>query len=609
MAKSAMHSMRLPKTARFDVLFDENTQNLYTDRQDLSASLMPTKGGSASDGRWRRRRAPHHLADVLGRRPKQTPHSQTKEDVMSFSFGAGSSKRIAVLGFAIATALCAISPTALARAAAPAGVVTADPAKEVNPATAPVRNGAPLRGFVNRPTVPLDQYRAAKTRSGGGRRQGASTEAPSAPLAITNLGGFNGITQATAGGVPPDINGAVSSTQIATVVNSHLTVFSKSTTPSVLADNSFATLTGYTAQGLFDPRILYDKLWKRWVISFEAFPESASVQAQFLLISTTSSATGSYIVYNVNATQLCGSGNFWDYPQIGLQQDAVVLTGNCFQGNTYLGSKAIGIAKAILYNGAGFSVPNQGPFDNTLTPTNVIDQNPRMHMLTRSVHNVTFNNPGNGFYGGVTGNVAIGGFFTPSTPRAAGQAGCATTSCKLDTGDGRFVAPGTQYGDNVWNVATYGASGNGTFATPSWGQFDVEGTGANTTKQAGQTFVDACSDDFNASLVAQTNNSMWINYNSTDPQGSSCGQTFVRQIIGGRLSGTASGQLTSISNVFTSAAQLTGNFDSNFGLQRWGDTSSVSSDPSAPATIAWTWNESVVNSNTWGTRAQKVKNQ
>lgn len=525
---------------------------------------------------------------------------------MSLILSSGYGKRAAVLGLVLAGLLYV---TAVARAAPPVGVVTADPAVVVNPDTAPARKGPPLRGFVNRPTISLDQYKAAKTRSSEGKRPGASEQAPTGPLAITNLGGFNGITEATAGGgAPSDINGAVSGNQIATVVNSHLTVFSKSTTPSVLADNSFATLTGYTTQGLFDPRILFDKVWKRWVISVEAFPESASVQAQFLLISTTSSATGSYIAYNINATQTCGSGNFWDYPQIGLQQDAVVLTGNCFQGNTYLGSKAIGIAKAVLYNGSGFSVPNQGPFNSTLTPSVVLDQNPRMHLLTGSVRNVTFNNPGNGFYGGVTGNVAIGGFFTPSIPRAAGQAGCTTTSCKLDTGDGRFVAPGTQYGDNLWNVATYGAAGNGTFATPSWGQFDVEGTGANTTKQAGQTFLDNCSDDFNASLVAQPNHSMWINFTSTDPQGSSCGQSFVRQVVGGRLSGTAAGTLSSVANVFTSPAALTGNFDPNFGLQRWGDTSSVSADPSF-ATIAWTWNQSVVNSSTWGTRAQKVKNQ
>jgi hypothetical protein len=528
---------------------------------------------------------------------------------MSFSHRAGYGKRVAVLGFLIAGLLGVLYPTTFARAAAPAGVVTADPAVEVNPATAPVRKGPPLRGFVNRPTVSLDQYKAAKTHSTGGRRQGTSAQAPSAPLAITNLGGFNGITEATAGGgAPSDINGDVSGSQIASVVNSHLTVFSKSTTPSVLSDNSFATLTGYTTQGLFDPRILYDKVWNRWVISVEAFPESASVQSQFLMISTTSSATGSYIVYNINATQLCGSGNFWDYPQIGLQQDAVVLTGNCFQGNTPLGSMAIGIAKAVLYNGSGFSVPNQGPFDSTLTPSVVQDQSPRMHLLTRSVHNVTFANPANGFYGKITGNVAISGFFTPSVPRAAGQAGCTTTGCLLDTSDGRFVAPGTQYGDNLWNVATYGFTGAGTFATPSWGQFDTEGTGANTTKQSGTTFLDSCSDDFNASLVARTNNSMWINYTSTDPQGSGCGQSFVRQVVGGRLSGTPTGTLSSVTNVFTSAAALTGNFDPNFGLQRWGDTSSVSADPSFP-TIAWTWNQSVVNSSTWGTRAQKVKDQ
>ena len=73
------------------------------------------------------------------------------------------------------------------------------------------------------------------------------------------------------------------------------------------------------------------------------------------------------------------------------------------------------------------------------------------------------------------------------------------------------------------------------------------------------------------------------------------------------MPGDAAGTLPSIINPFTSGAELTGNFDSNFGTQRWGDTSSTSRDPADPK-FAWTWNESVANTNTWGTRAHKIRN-
>jgi hypothetical protein len=75
----------------------------------------------------------------------------------------------------------------------------------------------------------------------------------------------------------------------------------------------------------------------------------------------------------------------------------------------------------------------------------------------------------------------------------------------------------------------------------------------------------------------------------------------------GRLSSTTSGSVSNIINPFTSSAELTGNFDSNFGTQRWGDTSSLSLDPSS-ATTAWSLNNSVADTNDWGTRWQKVTN-
>ena len=501
----------------------------------------------------------------------------------------------------IGVALYAAAP---AGASAPMGTLTVDKAHRTG-ANAPRVKGAALpRGaFTNRPTIPMSAYRAAKAQRGPDRRPGAPAHAP---RTAANLLGFNGITQATAqDSFPPDINGSVSSNRVAEIVNQHLTAFTK--TGSQTSDRSLATLTGYSAQGIFDPRIMYDPTWKRWVFIAEAFPESAGVQQQFIGISSNSSPDGGFIVYQFNINGACGSGNFWDYPQLGMNQDAVVITGNCFQGNTYLGARTLGVAKALLYNGLGFSVPIffVPTGDSTTTPSQVFDQNPHMDMLTRNgPHQIRFNNPANAFYSAGLTDSTITGFAAPSVPRDAGQAGCSAASCTLDTGDGRFQAPGVEFGTSLFNVATYGLSGNGTFATPTWGEFN---TSTHATVQSGNRFADSCSDDFNASLTASNDSHVWLNWTSTDPQGSGCGQTFVRQYVATRRSSDAAGTLPSIINPFTSPAELTGNFDGNFGTQRWGDTSSVSRDPSN-ATIAWTWNESVANSSTWGTRAHKIRN-
>jgi len=508
-----------------------------------------------------------------------------------------------VLGaLSLVAAAFAMLFASVAGAAAPVGTITAAPAKSSG--TAPLRGPAvPAGAFVNRPTMSMAAYKAesANRVAPGARRAGVTR---TAPRTVSSSFGFNGLTQPQCGCAPSDSNSAILGTQIAETVNVSLATYSKSGVQKT--NRLFSTITGYSASGLTDPRILSDTTWKRYSAEILAFPTSTSNQPLLLMASKNNNAGASYFVYNLNVGPLCGApatNPFFDYPQIGQTQDAVVVTGNCFQGNSFVGAKTFAVAKAILYNGLGFSVPVFGvsSADGTATPANVLDQNPSMQLITTNQHMVAFNNPQAGGYATFGPDTAITGFEARATPRAAGQAGCTTTSCQLDTSDGRFVQDSTQFGDQLWNVATYGFGGaNGSFATPYWGQFSIAG---HNTTQFGAAITDSCSDDFNASLAVSTADKMWINWTSTDPQGSPCGQTFVRQMEGGRLSTTGSGSLSNIFNAFNSAAELTGNFDPNFGRQRWGDTSSMSLDT---ATNAWSTNNSVVNSSTWGTRIVKV---
>ena len=65
--------------------------------------------------------------------------------------------------------------------------------------------------------------------------------------------------------------------------------------------------------------------------------------------------TGSFFIYNLNVTFFVN--NFFDFPQLGMDQDAVLFTANIFNGNTFHGADFFAVAKARLYNGLGFSVP------------------------------------------------------------------------------------------------------------------------------------------------------------------------------------------------------------------------------------------------------------
>ena len=500
---------------------------------------------------------------------------------------------LSVLGLTVAVN----AGTSFAAGAAPAGTAAASPSSS---ATVSIKApAAPARAFINRPTIGLSQYKALKAEGTSlGRRPGVSR--PASPRTVTVASGFNGFSQSgTAGWFPSDSNGAIGGSQIAEIVNSNLVTY---TTAGVqTSDRTLNTVANYSAQALFDPRILWDSSWKRWVATSDAFAESSSVQYEFIMISKGSTAAGGFIVYAINTRQFCGGTNpFWDYPQVGMTQDAIVVTGNCF--NSSETPETFGVAKSILYNAQGFSTPVfSTEAGTTATPANVYDQRPADVLLTTNQHQVYFQDPQAGFYGGLTADNAISGFEPFASPRSAGQAGCTATSCHLDTSDGRFVNDSSQFGDQLWNVATYGLGGtNGNFATPYWGEFSIAN---HNTTQFGAAFLDGCSDDFNASLVVSTADKMYLNWTSTDPQGSSCGQTFVRQAESGRISTTPSGSLSNNVVPFVSPAELTGDFDSNFGLQRWGDTSSVSL---ANATAAWSLNNSVQDANNWGTRWEKM---
>jgi hypothetical protein len=550
-----------------------------------------------------------------------------KEAEMQEGFNIGPHRRplrrrwLMLAGFVLAAAL--VSP-ALADeppsgnpedvgVVAPVGTFTADPATKANVQTQPVLTVPSARApFHNRPTIDLDTYKAEKKAVAGASRPAA--QAPAGAAAPVSLGGFDGITQATAQDTwPSDINGAVShggfaDGYIVQVVNQHYTAYHKSTAPgAAVCDMSFNTRTGNGASVMFDPRVEYDQYWQRFVDEVET---GGASQHQYLMISFGRNPCDGYFIYDlanwngVVCPAPLGGAKFWDYPQISLTQDAVILTGNCFEGNIYRGAFAIAVAKAKLYNGLGISGPIFGPFCGTTTPPRVIDGNPRAHMLARcgGVHNIQFRNPQADFYSAIASDTVVAGL-TPAVPPSAGQAGCFAATCTVDTSDGRYINPPTQYGDHLWAVATWVDSG---LPTPFWHDIDTEGAGADTLKQAGEVFISACGADYMASIGANQDGRAWVNWSQS--QGPGCGGgTTIRMAAASRLGGDPVNTMPLLGVVFTSPFTLTGNFDPNFGTQRWGDTSSVSTDPSA-GDRAWLWNGFARTASLWGTHVHLVRN-
>lgn len=455
----------------------------------------------------------------------------------------------------------------------------------------------PAHGLIPfRPTMNISQYEQAKAQAAaqrGPHRLGAATTTPEVAL----IKSFDGASNVD-GLVPPDTHGAVSKSQFVEITNSHLDIYSKSN-PATHTSKSLAAFFGYFAQTIFDPRVLYDSTWNRWIVTAEAFPESSTLQRQFIAISKTASATGSFFIYNFNVTFF--TGDFWDFPQVGMDQDAVIMTANIFDSsNASKGADCFAVAKARLYNGLSFSVPVFTGLVGTLAPPVVLDQNPTTFLIaaqpsgsTLQLYSMTNTSRPVGTTLTLQANVPVAAY---SVPPIAPQPGETCPTFCLDTSDSRFVNYSTQVGNVLWQVHTVNVSG---FATPRYYEIN---TATSSVIQSSSFFASSTSSDFNASLVANSANDMYVTWSSTDSSAginaqvrfSDCNHTSASCAPGAGLA------------MFTSSNPLTADFDPRFGDQRWGDYSAVTVDPSK-STNAWLVNEKVNPGGDWGSRIGVIK--
>ena len=195
---------------------------------------------------------------------------------------------VALLSVGALRAQQPVAPTATLEVA-PATIVDAQPNYVMEQPVAP--GEIPFR-----PTMDRTAYDAAKAR--------ANSYAPLAvkpftetfaPLAtpVIRLTNFNAHS-ATEGLRPPDTHGAVGTTHFVQVTNSHIDMWTRQNTRVLPLAKSvtLATFFGYTAETLFDPRVVYDSTWNRWIVTADAFAESSTVQRFFIAVSTTLTPQG-----------------------------------------------------------------------------------------------------------------------------------------------------------------------------------------------------------------------------------------------------------------------------------------------------------------------------
>jgi hypothetical protein len=357
--------------------------------------------------------------------------------------------------------------------------------------------------------------------------------------------------------------------------------------------------------------VQWDPVWSRWVVTADAFAESSTVQYFFIAVSKTSSATGAWFVYSTNTNSFTGTGAFWDFPSIGMDQDGLIFTANVFGPSSFLGSYTFALSKALAYNGhpQGFAI--FGGLAATLQP-------PVLHSTDANGYAFLAAAPGG------SGTISLYAMRDSSRPNVTTLFGpysvsgvpafaippsvvqpspCGGGSNAIDSGDNRFNNASTQDGDKLYQVHTVALGG---FSAPRYYIISGLSSFSPTVAETGTFFATGTSYDFNASIGEDNSGEMVMTWSVTDPALSTNAQVkFVGKQAGDPIiSGTGGGQGV----LLTSGACITGNFDSRFGLQRWGDYSQVTPDPSTLTTARkfWMVNETIVNSSTWGSEFGSV---
>lgn len=517
---------------------------------------------------------------------------------------------LALLGLAGLAAAAPPAPGAPIQATkqilAPAAQVRT--AEQIAAAASPL-SAAPLpppqpKPFLSRLDANTYRELKAKAASGAGRPSAAAPQSAATRTPVTTAVNFDGVNASVAGYYPPDTHGAAGRTYFAEVTNTHLDIYQKAAPNSLVLSISTEAWLGATLGYFTLPRIIYDPVYDRWIFLVTQWrtPSDPTHQYLWLAVSLTSDPTGSFYLYQLDVSDPAVSGNtYWDYPQLGLDRNAIIITGDFFDLNTgnYIDSRMFSAAKSQLYNGLAFNSPLFTGLDGTLAPPLVLDVNPYSFLVAadwyaRDNYVTLYALQGSGTAAPVlyTDYIPVPAF---AIPPFAIQPG---TDQMLDTSDARFVNASTQIGNSLFQVHTVAFSG---LATPRFYEFN---TSTNSIIQSGNFYGSATSNDFNASIAANRFKDVFVTWSSTDNPNNVNAQV----LVAGRLHTDPPGVISPISAIFTSATFLSGETSSwNPLVQRWGDYSAVSLDPSDPTgATAWIVNEYVLTNDLWGSRIGSI---
>lgn len=456
-------------------------------------------------------------------------------------------------------------------------------------------------------------------------REVSSTESLLSPQTLGTSFKTISISEAF-GFIPPDTMGDVGPTQILSIGNGRIKVFSKAGVLGGLnadPDVFFNSVGG--ASGTSDPHIRYDRLSGRWFVVMINLTTPNRV-----LIAVSNSATitnaSSFTFFQfqhdlVGTTPNSDTGGFLDYPTLGVDKNALYIGGNIVNsaGTALIGTTGFVVNKANLIAGSltvtAFRQMSAGVGSGPESPQGVDNDDPgatqgyfigadAATFSTLMIRRVS--NPGGTPTISANISLTVPTTYFPLTAQPA-----KSSSIGLDGIDDRLFAAAIHKNKitgaiNLWTahnirVSTAGVGGStGTRNGSRW----YEITNLSTTPslvQSGTLFDSAASNPRgfwmpSVIISGQGHMALGSSYASVND--------FASIAASGRLRTDTLGTTQAATLALASATAY--NVETGVSAQRWGDFSQTDVDPNDDQTI-WTFQEYCDASNSWGIRAIQLK--
>jgi hypothetical protein len=420
---------------------------------------------------------------------------------------------------------------------------------------------------------------------------------------------FDGVDGNQGGAIPPDTNGSVGATQFVEITNFDYAVYDKTSGKQILAPTRINVIwAGFGGQCQLynggDPVVLWDKIAQRWLVEQLEYTTTNEV---CVAVSTSADATGTYNRYVFEF-----GSNLPDYPKLSVWPDAYYLSVNSF-GNGYGEPCALDRTKMLAGKAATMEcfTPNSSNFSfmpadldgATLPPTGAPNHFVELGNTTSTLNeydfHVDFVNPNNAtFTGPHVINVPVyqtlcGGGGGACIPQPSGGSLLDGLGDRL-----MYRLAYRNFGDHESMVVTHSVAPNKNSSAAS----DVRWYELRSTPVGGAFSL------YQSGTLQHKTYSLWMGSVAMDKMGnmaigfSASSSTTLKPSIAytGRLSTDPLGTMEAPAVVIVGTGVQQ-------GINRWGDYSSMSLDPSDDCTMWYTQEYGKTNGSNWATRMVSFK--